>query len=91
MCTGTGFVVRRSALEHIGGWPLAEAAEDLMCSSTLSNAGWKIAFVGEALQHGLAPESLRGHVKQKKRWVSYFAFRCWLKAAWLTLDRLTAA
>ena len=69
MCTGTGYVVRRSALEDIGGWPLAEAAEDLMCSSTLSNAGWKVAFVGESLQHGLAPESLRAHVKQKKRWV----------------------
>lgn len=44
-----------------------------MCSSTLSNAGWKVAFVGEALQHGLAPESLRAHVKQKQRWVRYFS------------------
>ncbi|MCJ1281399.1 hypothetical protein MMC26_000718 [Xylographa opegraphella] len=69
MCTGTGFVVRRSALEQIGGWPFAEAAEDFMCSTTLNNAGWKVAFVGEALQHGLAPESMHAHVKQKQRWV----------------------
>ena len=75
MCTGTGFVVRRSALEDIGGWPLAEAGEDLMCSSTLSNAGWKVAFVGEALQYGLAPESLRAHVKQKQRWVSSWRYQ----------------
>ena len=74
MCTGTGYVVRRSALEDIGGWPLAEAAEDLMCSSALSNAGWRVGFVGEALQHGLAPESLRAHVKQKQRWVCHMSW-----------------
>ena len=70
MCTGSGFVVKRSALNDIGGWPLAHAGEDLMCSAALSNAGWKVAFIREDLQLGLAPESLRAHVRQRMRWVS---------------------
>ena len=69
MCTGTGYVVKRKALDTIGGWPLAETGEDFMCSSMLSDAGWKIAFVRERLQSGLAPESLRGLIKQRMRWV----------------------
>lgn len=69
MCTGTGYVVRRSALNEIGGWPLAETGEDYMCSALLSDAGWKIAFVRENLQFGLAPGSLLGLLKQRMRWV----------------------
>ena len=69
MCTGTGYMVRRSALAEIGGWPLAETGEDYMCSAVLSNAGWKVAFVKEFLQYGLAPESLRALLKQRMRWV----------------------
>ena len=70
MCTGSGYVVRRDALDEIGGWPLAETGEDFMCSALLSNAGWKIAFVRENLQSGLAPENIRAVVKQRMRWVS---------------------
>ena len=69
MCTGSGYVVRRSALTEIGGWPLAEAGEDFMCSTLLGDAGWKIAFVRENLQIGLAPSSLLGLLKQRMRWV----------------------
>lgn len=45
MCTGTGYIARRSAIESIGGWPLADSGEDYMCSSMLSDRGWGIAFV----------------------------------------------
>ena len=72
MCTGSGYVVRRSALTEIGGWPLAETGEDYMCSMLLSDAGWKIAFVRENLQIGLAPGSLLGLLKQRMRWVRFF-------------------
>ncbi|KAL8809572.1 MAG: hypothetical protein Q9200_003292 [Gallowayella weberi] len=69
MCTGSGYIVRRSALKDIGGWPLAECGEDFMCSAVLGNAGWNIAFVREELQSGLAPDSLRAIVKQRMRWI----------------------
>ena len=45
MCTGSGYVARRSAIDSIGGWPLADAGEDYMCSAMLSDQGWDIAFV----------------------------------------------
>lgn len=68
-CMGTGFVVRRRAIESIGGWPLVNVGEDFMLSSCLSDAGWKTAYVAEDLQYGLAPDSLSAHIKQKQRWV----------------------
>ncbi|KAL8993171.1 MAG: hypothetical protein Q9169_006543 [Polycauliona sp. 2 TL-2023] len=68
MCTGTGYVARRKALESIGGWPLAESGEDYMCSALLSDAGWEIAYVKENLQYGLCPGSMRALLKQRMRW-----------------------
>lgn len=75
MCTGSGFVVRRSALEDIGGWPQAVAGEDVMCSTVLSSKGWKVAFIREDLQLGLAPNSLRSHIRQRMRWVCLIPFK----------------
>ncbi|KAI4176250.1 MAG: hypothetical protein LQ346_007917, partial [Caloplaca aetnensis] len=68
MCTGTGYVARRKAIEEIGGWPLAESGEDYMCSALLSDAGWSIAFVRDNLQFGLCPGSMRVLLKQRMRW-----------------------
>ena len=68
ICNGSGFVFRRQAVESIGGWPLVDAGEDFMCSSLLRHAGWKVIYVREDLQRGLAPGSLRAHVRQRVRW-----------------------
>ena len=69
MCTGTGYVAKRSAIAGIGGWPLAFTGEDYMCSALLTGAGWEVIFVREPLQSGLAPESLTAAMKQRMRWV----------------------
>lgn len=69
MCTGTGYVARRKAIESISGWPLAESGEDYMCSALLSDAGWKIAYVKDNFQYGLCPGSMRALLKQRMRWV----------------------
>ncbi|KAL8975832.1 MAG: hypothetical protein Q9205_008048, partial [Flavoplaca limonia] len=68
MCTGTGYIARRKAIQSIGGWPLAESGEDYMCSALLSDAGWEIAFVRENLQYGICPGSMRALLKQRMRW-----------------------
>ncbi|KAF2420713.1 nucleotide-diphospho-sugar transferase [Tothia fuscella] len=68
MCSGTGFVIRHRALEDIGGWPLVDAGEDIICSTSLKNARWKTAHIPEAVQFGLAPESFKVLVKQRIRW-----------------------
>lgn len=69
-CTGSGYVIRRAALEEIGGFPTGSLAEDVCCSSMLLGAGWHTAFVHEPLQFGTVPDSLTSHLKQRTRWVS---------------------
>ena len=65
---GSGYAIRRKALESIGGWPVGSLAEDTFTSSLLLGAGWKTAFCHEALQYGTVPDTLTGHLKQRTRW-----------------------
>lgn len=67
-CTGSGYAIRRSALKSIGGWPTGSLAEDVYTSSKLLGAGWRTAFVHEALQFGTVPDTYTGHLKQRTRW-----------------------
>jgi cellulose synthase/poly-beta-1,6-N-acetylglucosamine synthase-like glycosyltransferase len=38
-CSGSGYLMRRTALESIGGWPLANIGEDILCSYMLQEQG----------------------------------------------------
>jgi hypothetical protein len=67
-CTGSGYAIRRTALESIGGWPVGSLAEDTYTSSLLLGSGWKTAFCHEALQYGTVPDTFTGHLKQRTRW-----------------------
>ena len=67
-CLGTGFVLRRSAAEDIGGIPADQMNEDIMTSLVLLAKGWRVAYVWEQLQWGLVPDSFAGHAKQAARW-----------------------
>ncbi|EMD01119.1 glycosyltransferase family 2 protein, partial [Baudoinia panamericana UAMH 10762] len=67
-CLGSGYIMRRTALESIGGFPTESLSEDVCCSATLLGAGWRTAFVPEAVQYGSVPDSLLGHIKQRTRW-----------------------
>ena len=69
-CTGSGYAIRRSALDQIGGFPTGSLAEDVFCSNLLLGAGWKTCYVHEALQWGMVPDSFSGHIKQRARWVN---------------------
>lgn len=70
-CCGSGFVMRREALEAVGGWPLCNAGEDVVCSFVLFKAGWRTAHINEKLQSGVVAESLHAYVAQRMRWVSF--------------------
>lgn len=67
-CTGSGYAIRRLAIDEIGGFPTGSLAEDVCCSSVLLGAGWKTAYVHEPLQYGTVPDSFGGHIKQRTRW-----------------------
>jgi hypothetical protein len=68
-CLGSGYIMRRAALEEIGGFPVESLSEDVCCSAKMLGAGWKTCFIPESLQHGSVPESYNAHVKQRTRWV----------------------
>ncbi|KAL8870821.1 MAG: hypothetical protein Q9174_003221 [Haloplaca sp. 1 TL-2023] len=67
-CTGSGYVLRRKAIDHVGGLPLVDVGEDIMLSYLLTGARWQIAFVKEEVQFGIAPETLSSYIKQRMRW-----------------------
>ena len=61
-CLGSGYIMRRTALKSVGGFPTESLAEDVCCSATLLGAGWKTAFIPEVVQYGSVPESYLGHI-----------------------------
>ena len=69
-CVGSGWVVKRSCLEELGGFPQQTLCEDLEISYVLRGQGQRTLFLNEALAYGLAPESLPEYVKQRVRWCS---------------------
>jgi cellulose synthase/poly-beta-1,6-N-acetylglucosamine synthase-like glycosyltransferase len=66
---GTNFVVRRDAVEAVGGWDPDALTEDLELSIRLYAAGHRIAFVPEALAEEQDPEVLRVWFRQRRRWI----------------------
>lgn len=70
VCAGTSFVVRRSALEQIGGFVEPAISEDLVTGIALAARGWQLRYLGEKLSAGLAAESMLDFVRQRQRWAA---------------------
>ncbi|RYP26932.1 hypothetical protein DL768_011493 [Monosporascus sp. mg162] len=68
-CFGMGYIVRRAALEDIGGYPQVNFGEDVFCSHVLYGHGWGVAFLRENLQTGLAAGNFQAVLKQHMRWL----------------------
>ena len=67
---GTSAVIRRSALDGIGGFATGTATEDIHTSLRLHARGWKSVFVPEPLAVGLEAESLKEFFRQRRRWAA---------------------
>ncbi|KAH8693557.1 putative glycosyl transferase [Talaromyces proteolyticus] len=67
-CTGSGYVVRRDALDEIGNFPLGSLAEDVATSTLMLGKGWHTAYIHEPLQFGTVPDDYGSHLKQRTRW-----------------------
>lgn len=65
---GSSAVLRRSALDAIGGIPTDSVTEDAHTGLRLHRAGFKTAYLDVPLAAGLATESLSAHVGQRMRW-----------------------
>jgi cellulose synthase (UDP-forming) len=68
VCHGSCFVVRRCALEKIGGVPTETITEDWATSIKLQAAGYKLHYLNEALSAGMSADRCGEFVQQRSRW-----------------------
>ena len=65
---GSPSVVRRKALEDVGGVATETITEDIHTSVRLHSRGWKSLFVNESLAFGIAPQTVTAYLLQRLRW-----------------------
>lgn len=70
VCAGTSFVVKKAALDCVGGFVEAAISEDFVTGVALAGRGWRLLYLAEKLSAGLAPESMLDYVRQRQRWAS---------------------
>jgi cellulose synthase (UDP-forming) len=68
VCSGTSFVVRRSALEDAGGFVTESLSEDYFTGIQLSAKGYRLVYLNEKLSAGLAAENISAYATQRLRW-----------------------
>lgn len=65
---GSCAVLRRAALDDIGGFAVETVTEDAHTALRLHRQGWHSAYLRIPLAAGLATESLSAHIGQRIRW-----------------------
>ena len=68
VCAGTSFVVRRKALEDVGGFVTEALSEDFFTGIRITAKGYRNVYLNEKLSAGLAAESISSHALQRIRW-----------------------
>ena len=67
-CCGTSTLVRRSALNRIGGVSEDTVTEDMHLAVRMQRLGYKSVYYPEPLAYGVAPTDLGEYQKQRLRW-----------------------
>ncbi|WP_019505686.1 glycosyltransferase [Pleurocapsa sp. PCC 7319] len=88
VCSGTSFVVRRQALESIGGFVTDSLSEDYFTGIRLSAQGYRLAYIDEKLSAGLAAENIAAHATQRLRWARGTLQAFFIKSNPLTIPGL---
>ncbi len=70
VCAGTSFLMRRSALERVGGFETGTPSEDLATGIRLAAAGYRNLYLNAKLSAGLAPFTIGAMARQRSRWAS---------------------
>ncbi len=65
---GSAAVLKREALQEVGGFSGKTVTEDAETALQLHANGWKSVYVDEPLIAGLQPESFVEFIKQRRRW-----------------------
>ena len=61
-------MLRRAALEDVGGVATRTVVEDAHTSLVLNRRGWRVVYHDEVMALGLAPEEIGAFVVQRGRW-----------------------
>ncbi|MFM8258447.1 MAG: glycosyltransferase family 2 protein [Vulcanococcus sp.] len=69
ICCGTSYVVRRKALESIGGYVTSCLIEDHQTSTKLLTRGWQVRYLDEVLSMGEVPRTFADFLDQRLRWM----------------------
>jgi cellulose synthase (UDP-forming) len=89
VCSGTAFIVRRSALEEAGGFVTESLSEDYFTGIRLSAQGYHLAYLDEKLSAGLAAENIGAHITQRIRWARGTLQAFFIQANPLTIPGLS--
>ena len=65
---GSCAVIRRTALDEVGGIAVETVTEDAHTSLRMQKGGWNTAYLNLPQAAGLATETLAAHVGQRVRW-----------------------
>jgi exo-beta-1,3-glucanase (GH17 family)/cellulose synthase/poly-beta-1,6-N-acetylglucosamine synthase-like glycosyltransferase len=65
---GTMCLIRRAALDAVGGWSSDTICEDTDLGLTLLEHGWHAHYTNRRYGHGLLPDSFDAFKKQRHRW-----------------------
>lgn len=67
---GSPSVIRRLALEDVGGVATSTVTEDIHTSVLWHSRGWSSYYLNEPLAFGIAPQTIRAFLVQRLRWAS---------------------
>ena len=67
-CCGSCSIIRRQAVEAIGGIPTSSITEDLLTTLSLLTVHYRTVYLNEKLSQGMSAESLKGYFIQRGRW-----------------------
>ena len=68
MCCGTNVVLRRAAIESVGGFDESTVTEDFATSLQLHLKNWKTVYYNHVGTFGQGPEDLGAYLSQQNRW-----------------------
>ena len=88
ICSGTSFVVRRSALVETGCFVTESLSEDFFTGIRLAAQGYRLVYLNEKLSAGLAAESMADQALQRVRWAQGTLQAFFVKANPLTIRGL---
>ncbi|MBG6239200.1 cellulose synthase (UDP-forming) [Mycetocola sp. CAN_C7] len=69
-CVGTNVILRRTAVDEIGGMHTDSKSEDVWTSLMLHERGWKTVYIPLVLAVGDAPDTIEAYTKQQLRWAT---------------------